>query len=60
MKVKRLIKASRVRRISALRYILAFFSIAFFAVLTPMVAVHATQQFSQSYATAGSLQLVQL
>lgn len=54
MKVKRLIKISRVRR-SEFRNILLIFSIAFFAALTPLVA-HAAQQFSsQSYATSGSI-----
>lgn len=53
MKVKGLIKASRVRHFG-FDYILPLFSIAIFAVLLP-IGVHATQQFSQSYATASKL-----
>jgi hypothetical protein len=53
MKVKGLIKVSRDRNFG-FGYILAFFSAVVFAVLLP-VGVHATQQFSQSYATASEL-----
>lgn len=53
MKVKSLMKASRVRHFG-FDYILALFCVVIFAVLLPVV-VHATQQFSQSYATASNL-----
>jgi hypothetical protein len=53
MKVRDLIKASRVRNFG-FGHILPFFCIVIFAVLIP-ITVHATQQFSQSYATASKL-----
>jgi len=53
MKVKGLIKASRARHFG-FDYFLAFFCMVIFTVLLT-VGVHATQQFSQSYATTSQL-----
>ncbi|MCX6728254.1 MAG: hypothetical protein NTV39_00575 [Candidatus Saccharibacteria bacterium] len=53
MKVRGLIKVSRIRHFG-FEHILSLFSIVIFALLIPVV-VHATQQFSQSYTTAGEL-----